>query len=162
MLGGGPLACTSEPVSNVLIDILYAARVLRRNAGFAATTITALSLGIAANTAIFSVVNKVLLEPLPYTDPNRLVQLMSKSPLGDQNVVSIPKYGVWRDRTESFQHMAAYDFAGPDVNLTEDEFPQPLETARVSADYFRLFGAEVVIGRTFSHQDDRPGEPASR
>jgi putative ABC transport system permease protein len=147
----------AEPVPNLLTDVQYAARMLRRNAGFAATMIAALSLGIAANTAIFSVVNKVLLEPLPYPDPDRLVQLMSKSPIGDQAVVSIPKYGVWMDLPWLFQYVAAYDFAGPDVNLTGDQFPQPLETARVSADYFRLFGLDIVVGRTFSNQEDRPG-----
>lgn len=143
----------------MLIDIRYAARTLRRNAGFAAAAVAALSLGIAASTAIFSVVNKVLLEPLPYPDPGRLVQLITKSQVGDQHVVSIPKYDVWRDHTMLFQYIAAYDFAGPDVNLTEAEFPEPLETARVSADYFRLFGADVLVGRTFSKKDDEPTAP---
>jgi putative ABC transport system permease protein len=114
-------------------------------------------LGIATNAAIFSVVNKVLLEPLPYPDPDRLVQLMSKAELGDQNVVSIPKYGVWREHTKLFQYMAAYDVAGPNANLTEGELPRPLETARVSADYFRLLGVDVALGRAFSNKDDRPG-----
>jgi putative ABC transport system permease protein len=144
-------------VSRALSDIRYAARTLRRNAGFAATAIATLSLGIASNTAIFSVVNKVLLQPLPYPDPDRLVQLIAKSDLGDHNLVSIPEYGTWRDHTTLLQYLAAYDFAGPDVNLTEGQFPQPLATARVSEDYFRLFGANVVLGRTFSKKDDQPG-----
>lgn len=148
-------------MTSALIDIRYAARTLRRNAGFTAAAVTALSLGIAANTAIFSVVNKVLLEPLPYPEPDGLVQLVTRSQVGDQNVVSIPKYSVWRDRTESFEYMAAYDFAGPSVNLTDDEFPQPLETARVSADYLPLFGADVSVGRSFSNSDDQPGAPCA-
>jgi hypothetical protein len=74
-----------------LTEIRYAVRALCRNAGFTATTVAALSLGVAANTAIFSVVNKVLLELLPYPQPDRLVELMSKSPLGDEMVVSIPR-----------------------------------------------------------------------
>lgn len=107
-----------------MTEIRYAVRALRRNAGFTATTVAALSLGVATNTAIFSVVNKVLLEPLPYPEPDRLVELTSKSPLGDEMVVSIPKYRVWRDHTKSFQYMAAFDTSGPDVNLTEGAFPE--------------------------------------
>ena len=146
-------------MANFLIDIRYAARTLQRNAGFTVTAVAALSLGIATTTAIFSVVNKVLIELLPYPDPDRLVQLMTKSELGDQLVVSIPKYCVWRDRTTSFQVMAAYDTAGPNVNLTEGEFPEAFETARVSADFFRLFGADAAVGQTFSNKDDQPGAP---
>ena len=129
-------------MANLWIEIRYSASVLRRNAAFAATAIAALSLGIATNTAIFSVVNKVLLEPLPYPDPERLVQLMSKSPLGNQAVVSISKYGVWRG-PYVFQHMAAYDFAAPDVNLTEGEVPQPVETA-MQADLIDLGASRVA------------------
>src|ERR1700687_325023 len=93
-------------VPNLFSDFPYAARALRRNAAFTATAVAALSLGIAANTALFSVVNKVLLEPLPYPHPEHLVQLMSTSPLGNQNIVSIPKYRIWRDFTHLFQSIA--------------------------------------------------------
>jgi len=138
-------------------DLRFAARVLRRSPGFTVAAVAALALGIGANTAIFSVVNKVLLEPLPYPDPDRLVQLMSTSPVGDQAVVSIPKYTTWRDHTSIFQSMAAYDIGGPGVTLTEGEFPEALRAARASEDYFRLFGAPVKIGRTFSKREDEPG-----
>ena len=140
----------------VLQDLRFAARVLRRSPGFTVTAVAALALGIGASTAIFSVVNKVLLEPLPYPDPDRLVQLMTTSPVGDQAVVSIPKYTTWRDYTTIFQSMAAYDIGGTGVTLTEDEFPEALRAARVSEDYFRLFGAQVEMGRTFSAAEDRP------
>jgi uncharacterized protein YciI len=79
------------------------------------------------------------------------------SPLGNQKVVSIPKYDVWRDHSWAFQSMAAYYTTGPAVNLTEGEFAHPLEAERVSADYFRLFGAAPVVGRAFSEEEDRPG-----
>ena len=138
-------------------EIRYATRSLQRNRAFAAAAVTALSLGIAANTAIFSVVNKVLLEPLPYPDPGRLVQLMSTSPLGDQVLVSVPKFCVWREHTHSFESMAAYDFASPAVNLTETDTPEALQTARVTSDYFHLFGAAVMAGRTFTGAEDEPG-----
>src|SRR5436305_2431798 len=99
-------------------DLRYAVRTLARTPGFTATAVAALALGIGANTAIFSVVNKVLLEPLPYPDPDRLVQLMTTSPIGDAAVVSIPKYITWRNHTSIFAALAAYDIGGPGVSLT--------------------------------------------
>ena len=138
-------------------DIVHAARILRRSPAFTAMAIGAIALGIGACTAIFSVVNKVLLEPLPYPEPDRLVQLMTTSLVGDQSVVSIPKFLTWRDRTHVFEYLAAYDIAGPSVSLTQGDRPEPLQTARVSADYFRLFGARVEAGRTFDHNEDAAG-----
>ena len=140
---------------SALRDFRLAVRTLSRAPGFALTAILALALGIGANTAIFSVVNKVLLEPLPYPEPDRLVQLMTTSPVGDQPVVSIPKYVMWRDLTNVFQYIAAYDIGGPAVTLTGGEYPEAIRASRVSADYFRLFGAEVEIGRAFSGEEDR-------
>ncbi|HEY2016918.1 MAG TPA: ABC transporter permease [Bryobacteraceae bacterium] len=140
----------------LLSDLRFALRTLRRSPGFTLTAVAALALGIGASTAIFSVVNKVLLEPLPYPDPDRLVQLMTVSAVGSQSVVSIPKYTTWRDHSDMFQSMAAYDIGGPGVSLTEGRFPEALRAGRVSADYFRLFGAKVRIGRTFSDREDQP------
>ena len=137
-------------------DLRFAARALRCTPGFAWTAIVTLALGIGANTAIFSVVNKVLLEPLPYPDPDRLVQLMSESAVGNQPVVSIPKYVIWRGLTGVFQSIAAYDVGGPAVTLTGGEYPEAVRAGRVSADYFQLFGGRLSIGRTFSAQEDRP------
>src|SRR5258708_23689076 len=104
-------------------DLRYAMRTLGRTPGFTAMAIAALALGIGASTAIFSVVNKVLLEPLPYPDPDRLVQLMTTSPLGDQGVVSVQKYAVWRENAAVFQQMAAYEIGGPSINLTRGNLP---------------------------------------
>ncbi|HLK63342.1 MAG TPA: ABC transporter permease [Bryobacteraceae bacterium] len=140
-------------------DLRYACRTLRRSPGFSATAIAALALGIGATSAIFSVVDKVLLEPLPYPDPDRLVQLMTTSPLGDELVVSIPKYVSWRDHTTVFDRMAAYEIGGTGVSLTEGDFPEALQSARVSADYFALFGGQIAIGRSFSAKEDSPGGP---
>jgi predicted permease len=143
----------------MLGDFRYAARTLRRSPGFALTAIAALAMGIGASAAIFSVVNKVLLEPLSYPDPDRLVQLMTTSQLGDQNVVSIPKYIVWSENTHVFDSIAAYDISGLSVNLNQGDLDDPLEAARVSADYFSIFGAHVAAGRTFSISEDRPDGP---
>jgi putative ABC transport system permease protein len=140
-------------------DLSYAARALRRSPGFTVTAIAVLALGIGSIAAIFSVVNKVLLEPLPYPEPDRLVQLVSTSQLGNQNVASIPKYLVWRDNTKVFQDMAAYDVGGAAVNFTQGELSDTLKAARVSANYFRLFGARIALGRTFSSLEDGPNGP---
>src|ERR1700674_2352849 len=96
-------------ILHLLSDLRYSQRTLRRNPGLTVVVVIALALGIGATTAIFSVVNKVLLEPLPYPEPDRLVQLMTTSQLGDQSVVSIPKYVVWRDHTSALQYLAAYE-----------------------------------------------------
>jgi putative ABC transport system permease protein len=140
-------------------DLRYAARTLRRSPSFTLTAIAAIALGIGSSTAVFSVVNKVLLEPLPYPEPDRLVQLMVTSALGDQSVATIPQFILWRDLTHIFRYVAAYDIGGPGVSLTEGDRSEVLTAAHVSADYFRLFGARVKLGRTFSPQEDQPDGP---
>src|SRR5262245_16828803 len=100
----------------LLSDLQYAARVILKNPRFSLVAIAALALGIGANAAIFSVVNSVLLRPLPYPDPDRLVQVSRQYPQGPAPAVSIPKFMAWR-RAQSFDAIAAYDFAGPGMNL---------------------------------------------
>src|SRR5450432_749417 len=138
-------------------DIGYAFRVLRRSPGFTATVILALALGIGANTAIFTVVNTVLLRPLAYPEPDRLVQLELSSAQGNGNVTSIPKYNNWRAQTQVFSDVAAYGVGGPGINLTGNGLPEQLKGIRVSASYFRVFGAPIAAGRPFSDEEDRPG-----
>lgn len=140
-------------------DIRYAGRMLWRSPGFTATAIAALALGIGANTAIFTVVNTVLLQPLAYPEPDRLVQLELSSPQGNGNITSIPKFMVWREQRQVFQEVAAYDLGGPGVNLTGGDRPEQLKGVHVSAEFFQLFGARVVAGRTFSAEEDQPGGP---
>jgi putative ABC transport system permease protein len=143
-----------------LRNLRYALRSLAKSPGFAAVAIATLALGIGANTAIFSVVNSVLLQPLSYPQPNRLVELEVTSPEGNFDATSIPKFNVWHDQTQVFDSVAAYDFAGPGVNLTGGDRPEQLKGIRVSKDYFRVFGAPMTLGRTFSADEDRPGGPA--
>jgi len=150
---------TRQFLEILLQDVRYAGRMLRRSPGFAATAISALALGIGANTAIFTVVNTVLLQPLAYPEPDRLVQLELSSPQGNGNITSIPKFIIWREQTQVFQDVAAYDLGGPGVNLTGEDRPEQLKGVHVSAEFFRLFGARVVAGRTFSAEEDRPGGP---
>ena len=145
---------------NLLQDVRFAGRTLRRSPGFMFTGILALVLGIGANTAIFTVVNTVLLQPLAYPEPERLVQLELSSPQGNGNITSIPKFNVWREQTQVFQDVAAYDLGGPGINLTGGDRPEQLKGIHVSAGFFRVFGARLAAGRTFSADEDRPGGPA--
>lgn len=145
---------------NVMQDLRYAFRMLRRNPGFTLTAIAALALGIGATTAIFTLINTVLLQPLSYPEPDRIVQLELSSPRGNGNITSIPKFVVWREQKKAFQYVAAYDLGGPGINLTGGDRPEQLKGIHVSADYFSVFGAPVASGRTFSTEEDNPGGPA--
>jgi putative ABC transport system permease protein len=135
-------------------------RSLAKNPGFAVVAILTLALGIGANTAIFSVINTVLLQPLSYPNPDRLVELAWTTADGIADIASIPKFNVWREQTQVFDAVAAYDFAGPGINLTGGERPEQVKGIHVSADYFRVFGAPMAMGRTFTAEEDRPGGPA--
>jgi putative ABC transport system permease protein len=140
-------------------DFGYAFRILRRSPGFTATAVLALALGIGANTAIFTVVNSVLLQPLAYPEPDRLVQLEMSSPQGNGNITSIPKFINWRAQTQVFSDVAAYDVGGPGINLTGNGLPEQLKGVHVSASYFRVCGAPIAAGRPLSDEEDRPAGP---
>ncbi len=137
-------------------DLRHAWRVLWHNTGFTLTAIAVLALGIGASTAIFSVVNAVLLEPLPFPDPNRLVTLMNSTPNGNYDAASVPKYNVWRRQTQVLTNIAAFDGGGPGINLTGDR-PEQIKGIHASHEFFPLFGIRTVLGRTFSEDEDRPG-----
>src|SRR5579864_8417765 len=128
-------------MDTMLKDLKHALRMFRQSPGFTITAVSALALGIGANTAIFSVVNTVLLKPLPYPEPDRIVALMQVSPQGSANITSIPKFNTWREQNRVLQDISAFDGGGPGVNLTSGDRPEQLKATRVSADYFRLFGA---------------------
>ena len=144
-------------IENFLGDLKHAARALWRSPAFAATAIAALALGIGANTAIFSVVNAVLLQPLSYPQPDHLVALERKFHDGNGSSVSIPKFTVWSEQTRVFQSVAAYDFAGPGMNLTGGDRPEQVKGIHTSAGYFDVFGAPLALGRVYTAQEDRPG-----
>lgn len=134
----------------------YAARVALKSPRFTLLTMGALALGIGANAAIFSVVNAVLLRPLPYPEADRLVQGCRQFPTGNGCNASIPKYMTWR-QAKSFEAVAAYDFSGPGLNLVGRDRPEQIRGIHASADYFRVFGAKTALGRTFTAGEDRPG-----
>lgn len=137
----------------MLYDLRHAVRTLNRAPGFTLAAIAALALGIGANTAIFSVVNTVLLNPLPYPDPDRLVVLQTSGPQRSFPIASPTKFNVWRDHGGAVEDVSAYLFNT--ANLTGAE-PEQVVAASVTADFFRLLGAPVAVGRTFSADEDRP------
>ncbi len=140
----------------LLQDVPYTLRTLRKNPGFTATALAALALGIGATTAIFSVVNAVLLKPLTFPDPDRIVSFFLTSPTGPSSGGSATRFNVWREQTQVFQDIAAYEYTGANLTLTAGSFPEQIHGIRVSADYFRLLGAPVIEGRTFTADEDRP------
>ncbi len=138
-------------------DIRYAFRTLQRNRAFAFVAILTLALGNGANTAIFSVVDGVVLKPLPYPDPNRLLTLWERSRTdGLQGTVSPANFYDWREQSRSFGKMAAID-PYPDFILNGSGETQRLSGADVSADFFSLLGTRMELGRDFLAEEDRPG-----
>jgi putative ABC transport system permease protein len=138
-------------------DIRYAFRMLQRNRAFASVAILTLALGIGANTTIFTVVDGVVLKPLPYPDPDRLLTLWERSRTdGLQGTVSPANFYDWREQSRSFGKMAAID-PYPDFILNGSGETQRLSGADVSADFFSLLGTRMELGRDFLAEEDRPG-----
>jgi putative ABC transport system permease protein len=127
-------------------DIRYGLRQLRRNPGFATVAVLTLGLGIGLNTGVFSLVNTVLLKPLPYPDPERIVVFTDASPA---------KFNAWRRETRILQDVSAFRFSR--FNARGAAFAEPTSYGQVSADFFRLFGASLIIGRSFSESEESPG-----
>ncbi len=142
-----------------LKDLKHSLRMFRQSPGFSCAAIAALTLGIGANTAIFSVVNTVLLKPLTYPDPDRIVEFLNTSPQGSGGGASVPKFAAWRAQTSVLQDAAAYDDVGPGLNLTGGAYPEQIKGIHVTAGYFRLFGAHLVQGRSFTIEEDSPNGP---
>src|SRR5262245_52603875 len=128
--------------------------MFRQSRVFTLAAVGALALGIGTNTAIFSVVNAVLLKPVPFPDPDRLVLVMNTSPQGSNPNASPAKYAHYRQQAEVIQEVSA--FRTGVVNYTGGGFPEQLRSGQVSGDYFRLAGIPVFLGRTFSADEDRP------
>jgi predicted permease len=144
-------------METLLKDLKHAFRMFAQNRGFTLAAVAALALGIGANTAIFSVVNAVLLKPVAFPDPDRLVTFLNTSPQGQGGGASPAKFAHWRAQTDVVQDVAA--FRNGIVNLTGADFPEQLRSSQVSADYFRLFGAPIIQGRSFTAEEDAPDGP---
>jgi putative ABC transport system permease protein len=141
-------------------DVRFGLRMFRRNPGFAAVAILTLGLGIGATTAIFTVVDKVLLQPMAYPNADRIVVLENKFPEGTGPVISIPKFMAWQGQPQILEDAALYGFPGQQhVNLLGGDRPEQLKATQVSANFFSLFGVQFEAGRPFSAQEDVPKGP---
>ncbi len=138
-------------------DLRYAIRTLIKSPGFTAIAVLTIGLGIGANTAIFSVVNTVLLRPLPYPHPERLMMVWVSNPRQgfDKDVTSYPTFGDWRNQSRSFERIAAY--FGASVSLTGAGDPAQLRVARVTPSFFSTLNVQPALGRWFTEQDAAAG-----
>jgi len=145
-------------LENFLQDVRYGLRMLAKNPGFTAVAVVALALGIGANTAIFSVVNAVLLRPLPFPKSEQLVTLWERNlKMGyDQNAPAAANFRDWRAQNNVFQQMAAYGGDGQ-FNLTGADRPERVTGTAATADLFPLLGVSPLLGRTFSPEEEEPG-----
>jgi putative ABC transport system permease protein len=139
-------------------DLRYGARMLRKNPGFTIVAVLTLALGIGANTAIFSVVESVLLRPLPYDHPESLVEIwntyMPTVPLGG---LSPGDFHDWQKRATTVTEIAGYSWVQHGVNLTGDGDPQRLEVSYATSNLFPVLGVRPVVGRSFVPEEDRTG-----
>jgi predicted permease len=135
-------------------DLRQSLRMFAQSPAFTLAAVAALTLGIGANTAIFSVVNAVLLKPVSFLDPDRLVVFMNTSPQGSGPAASPAKFQHYREQSAVVQDVSA--FRTGIMNYTSGAFPEQLRSGQVSSDFFKLFGAPVIRGRTFTPQEDLP------
>ena len=136
-------------------DVRGALRMLLKTPGFTIAAIAALALGIGTNTAIFSVVNTVLLKPLTYPEADRMVDFPAQVSGLANSLHSIPEFHFFARQTKIFKDVAAYDNAGPGFNLTGGR-PEQVHGIHVTEGYFRVYGAPVKLGRTFTRSEDSP------
>src|ERR1044071_8362296 len=138
-------------------DIKYSVRMLVKNPGFTLVAVIALAIGIGANTAIFSVVNAVLLKPLPYKNPERLVMLWEQPAQGGRMSVAGLNFLEWRKESRLLEDImvfsnASFDLTGPDA-------AERIEGTRASVSYFDMLGGQAMLGRTFQAGDDAASAP---
>ncbi|HEY0945362.1 MAG TPA: ABC transporter permease [Opitutaceae bacterium] len=142
-------------MSALLHDLRFGYRNLAKSRGFTLVALATLAIGIGANTAIFSFVNGVLLKPLPYAEPERIVRVLEKHPSGGPNGISTLNYLDWARDNTVFEHIAA--LTGELLTLTGTEEPVQLRSARVTAQYFEIFGIRPALGRAFARGEDQAG-----
>jgi putative ABC transport system permease protein len=138
-------------------DIKYGVRMLLKNPAISVIVILALALGIGANTAIFSVVNTVLLNPLPYDQSDQLVFLNEKSAVLDEMSISYPNFQDWRTQTQSFEKIGVVNYGS--YNLTSSGEAERIVTGQASADLFAVLRVNPLMGRLYTNDEDQPGGP---
>ena len=147
----------------VLRDLRYAIRALRRTPGFTLTAVLVMALGIGANVTLFTVVRSVLLKPLPYQDPDRLVQFYEQSPNGARqySYVAAGMYDAWKKAASSVEDMAIYTTNSINLSRTNGQLPEKLRYAECSWNLFPMLGVMPALGRSFVEADDRSQAPAT-
>src|SRR5262249_25629189 len=136
----------------------FALRQLRRSRAFTATAMLTLALGIGATAAVFSALYAVVLQPLPFADADRIVQVIPTRRGNVEDIVSGAEFAEVRDRRDAFLYVAATVMGG-EMTLTGKDIPETIPSGRVSADYFRVLGVAPVLGRGLLSTDDVPGAP---
>jgi predicted permease len=166
---GNPTVLSDQARSNwswnwlekILRDVRYGARTLTRSPGFALTAILVMALGIGATTSLFTIVRAVLLKPLPFRDPDKLVMVYEhfRTRIGDHefNPVSPADFRDWRQQTHGFQDMAALRTYGFDLTGEHAELPEVVEAAGGSWNLFSVLGTQLALGRTFTSEEDKLG-----
>ena len=141
-------------MGNLLQDVRYAIRMLAKNPGFTIIAVLTLALGIGANTAIFSVVSGVLLRPLPYPEPDKLIALSEKTANFESSSISYPNFLDWQRQNTSFSAMAAY--RQDDYSLTGSGETERVRVGMVSHEFFEILGVHPVHGRLFTARGRPP------
>jgi putative ABC transport system permease protein len=139
----------------ILQDIRYGWRMLRQSPGFTAVAVITLTLGIGANTAMFSVINSVLFHSLPFQDPSRVMVLWKTMSNGTPNAFSTPAFLEMRRQGGFLEHLGAFSAVGK--NLSGKELPERIAGGKVNSDLLPVLGVQPILGRTFSAEEDRPG-----
>lgn len=147
----------SEWFSDILRDVRYAGRSLRRTPGFTLAAILTLALGIGANATVFSAVNAVLLRALPYPEASRLIRIGEQGGVSD---VSIPEYEFWKEHADSFSSVAAYRGQGEQPIFDGDK-NESAEAIAISTDFFRTLSVKPMLGREFTSSETNPNAPCS-
>src|ERR1700756_5793842 len=142
---------------NDMNDLKFALRQLVNNPAFSAIAILTLALGIGANTAIFSIVNAVLLRPLPYPDADRIMVLNESSGPGQDYSVALPDYFDWQKDNTVFEHLAATHKESRNLSGIPGRDPERISGAAVTRNFFNVIGLAPEIGRIFSEEEDKPG-----
>ena len=142
-------------MNGLLQDLRYAARQLLGSPGFAIVAVITLALGMGANTAIFSVINSVLLRSLPFTDPSRVMAVWKTMTNGNPNAFSTPEFLEWKQQGELTGHMGAFSSIGK--NLGSKDVPERVAGGKINYDLFSVLGVQAASGRIFSRQEDIQG-----
>src|SRR6516165_9156101 len=141
-------------------DLKFAFRQLRRSPGFTLVAVLTLALGIGANTAIFSIVNAVLLRPLPYPDADRIMVLNESSGPGQDYSVALPDYFDWRNDNTVFEHLAATRKESRNLSGIPGRDPERVSCASVTRNLFNVVRMSAQIGRSFGEDEDKVGAPS--